>query len=372
MPAQKKVFGVGIIGFGFMGRTHAYGHVNLPLFYDPAPCRTRLIGIADVRPEVASAAREALGLELGTPDWRELIAHPKIQIIHVCTPNKFHKEQALAALGAGKHVYCDKPLCMNPEEAREIEAALPRAKSVHQMALQYRFLPATRRAKQLVEEGFLGEVLSLRAAYLHSGSADPSAPLKWKLDPAMGGGGVLFDLGSHVLDLVQFLVGPLRIAAASTYIAYPERPRPEAPAETAPVTAEDAIFLTVRTNNGAPGHLEASKIATGAADEVRLELHGSRGALRFNSMQPNYLEVYDQTQPASARGWKALDTIQAYGPPAVLPPPKMTIGWLRPHAASLYNFLSAVAEGRPAEPSLRVGVQLQYLMAEAYEKAQRG
>jgi predicted dehydrogenase len=369
---QMQTFGVGIIGFGFMGRAHSYGHVNLPLFYDPPPCRTRLVAVATSRPESAHAAQRALGFELATADWRELIERQDIHIIHVCTPNKFHKEQVLAALTAAKHVYCDKPLCMNRAEADEIAAALPRASVTHQMALHNRFFPATMRAKRMIEEGFLGELLSFRGAYLHSSSADPGAPLKWKLDPGVSGGGVLLDLGSHILDLVQHLVGPLRIVESTTHIAYAERPLAGQPDRTAQVKAEDAVFVTVRASNGAPGYVEASKIATGAMDELRFEIHGSRGALRFNLMEPNLLWAYDMTLPANERGWRAIETIQNYPPPAVFPPGKVGLGWLRAHAACLHNFLAAVAEKRPAEPSLEVGVQLQCLMAEAYEKASRG
>lgn len=364
-------FGVGIIGFGFMGRTHAYGHLTIPLYYDPAPCRTRVVGVATSRAETAETARRALGCELATTDWRELVARPDVQIIHICTPNRFHKEQVIASLEAGKHVYCDKPLCMNRQEAEQIRAALGGARVSHQMALHNRFFPATMRARELVAEGFVGEVLSFRGAYLHSGSADPQAPMKWKLDSALSGGGVLVDLGVHILDLVQHLVGPLEVVECITHIAYSERPLPGEPTQRKRVLAEDAALLTVRAANGAPGHIEASKIATGAVDELRFEIHGSRGGLRFNLMQPNFLWVYDLTAPAGARGWRALETVQAYSPPAAFPPPKVGVGWLRAHVACLHNFLCAAAEGRPAEPCLEVGVQLQHLMADAYERASR-
>jgi predicted dehydrogenase len=291
----------------------------------------------------------------------------------VCTPNKLHAEQVLAALAAGKHVYCDKPLCTSRQEADAIAAALTGAKSTHQMVFHNRFFPATLHAKQLVEEGAIGEVLALRGAYLHSGSADPNAPLKWKLSAALGGGGVLFDLGSHVLDLAQHLVGPLRVEACATHIAFPDRPSVDDPSKRVPVEAEDAVVVTVRTENGALGHIEASKIATGAMDELSIEVNGTRGALRFNLMQPDYLWYYDQTESAvGRRGWRGLPTMQAYRPPAAFPPPKVGIGWLRAHAACLHNFLTAVAEGRPADPGLEVGVQVQHLMADAYEKAARG
>jgi predicted dehydrogenase len=364
-----QTLGVGIIGFGFMGRTHAYGYRNLPVFYDPVPCHTRLVGVATGHRQTAEAARRALEFELATTDWRELLDRRDIHILHVCTPNALHKEQVLAALASGKHVYCDKPLCMNREEAREIEAVLPAARVTHQMALHNRFFPATMRAKALVEQGLLGDVLGLRAAYLHSGSADPEAPLKWKLDPAMAGGGALLDLGVHVLDLVQHLVGPIRILNCTTHIAYPQRPAAGDPGRLVRVALEDAAFLTVQAGNGAPGHIEASKIATGAVDELRFEINGSRGALRFDLMQPNYLWVYDRTSPVADRGWQALETAQSYPPPAIFPPPKMSVGWLRGHVACLHSFLVAVASGEPAEPSLQVGVELQYLMAEAYDLA---
>jgi predicted dehydrogenase len=367
-----RTFGIGFIGFGFMGKTHAYGYLNLPLFYDPVPCVVRFVGVATARPETAEAAQRALGFEVATTDWHELIARDDIDIIHVCTPNKFHAEQVLAALAAGKHVYCDKPLCTTRAEADAIAAALIGAKTTHQMVLHNRFFPATLHAKQLVEQGAIGEVLSLRGAYLHSGSADPNAPLKWKLSAELGGGGVLLDLGSHALDLAQHLVGPLRVEACSTHIAFPDRPSAEDPSKRVRVEAEDAVVLTVRTESGALGHIEASKIATGAMDELSLEVSGTKGALRFNLMQPDYLWYYDQTEPPARRGWRGLPTMQAYPPPAAFPPPKVGIGWLRAHAACLHSFLRAVAEGRPAEPGLEVGVQLQHLMADAYEKAARG
>jgi len=366
---DTRTFGVGIIGFGFMGRTHSYGYVNLPLFYHPVPCRTRLVGVATSRPETAEAARRALGFEIATTDWRELIARPDIDIIHICTPNKFHTEQVLAALAAGKHVYCDKPLCTTRAEADEIAAALPSVKVTHQMALHNRFFPATMRAKQLLEAGFLGDVLSFRGAYLHAGSVDLNAPLRWKLDAELGGGGAILDLGSHILDLLQHLIGRLTITDCTTYIAFPERASAKSPNERVKVTAEDSAVMTVRAANGAPGQVEATKLATGAVDELRFEIHGTKGALRFNLMEPSFLWVYDQTQPAAERGWRALETVQSYPAPAVFPPWKVGIGWLRAHMACLHNFLTAAAEGRPAEPDLGAGVQLQHLMADAYDRA---
>ena len=365
---MAQVLRVGFVGFGFIGKVHAYCHMNMPLFYDPPPVKTTLAGVCTSRPETARQAKERFGFDIATNDFRDITENPDIEVVHITSPNLFHREQLLSAMAAGKHVYCEKPLTADLEQAREIEGALPDYVGTHQMCLQNRFFPATLRAKQLVEEGFLGQVLSFRAAYLHSGSADPDAPLKWKLDRAMGGG-VLFDLGSHVIDLVRHLCGEFGEVLMESSIAYPERPSVGDPSRKVTVAAEDLAVLLVRTARGALGTIEASKVATGTEDELRIEVHGSEGALRFNSMQPNYLEVYTRTDPeepiGGTRGWKAIATVQRYPKPASFPGPKFSVGWVRSHPACLHNFLSGIAEGRVPDPGLEVGVRLQEIMAAA-------
>ena len=357
---------VGFVGFGFIGKVHAYCHINMPLFYDPPPMRTALTAVCTSRPETAERAKERFGFNVATDDYRAITEGPDIDIVHIASPNVFHRDHLLSAMAAGKHIYCEKPLVASLNEAREVEAALASYRGTHQMCLQNRFFPATMRAKQLVDEGFLGQLLSFRASYLHSGSADPNAPLKWKLDRAMGGG-VLLDLGSHVIDLVRHLCGEFQEVLMDSAIAYPERPSTSDPNRKVAVEAEDLAVLLVRTASGALGTIEASKIATGTEDELRIEIHGSDGALRFNSMQPNYLEVYERTRPeepiGGSRGWTAVATVQRYPEPAAFPGPKFSIGWIRSHLACLHNFLSALASGTKAEPGLEVGVRLQEIMA---------
>ena len=363
-----NVLRVGFVGFGFIGKVHAYCHLNMPLFYDPPPVKTTLAGVCTSRPETARQAKERFGFDIATNDFRDITENPDIDIVHITSPNLFHREQLLSAMAAGKHVYCEKPLTANLKQAREIEEALPDYVGTHQMCLQNRFFPATLRAKQLVEEGFLGRVLSFRASYLHSGSADHNAPLKWKLDQAMGGG-VLLDLGSHVSDLVRHLCGEFDEVVMESSIAYPERPSLGDPGRKVTVAAEDLAVLLVRTASGALGTIEASKVATGTEDELRIEVHGSEGALRFNSMQPNYLEVYNRTDPeepmGGTRGWKAVATVQRYPKPAGFPGPKFSFGWLRSHLACLHNFLSGIAKGSSPDPGLEVGVRLQEIMTAA-------
>jgi predicted dehydrogenase len=360
------IYHVGILGFGMIGKVHAYGYRNLPLFYDPVPLEARITHVVTSRPETAAKARRILDAEAAGTDFREVTENPAIQIVHICTPNHCHREALLSALRHQKHIYCDKPLVATMDEAEAIRQALAGYRGTAQMTFQNRFFPATLRAKQLIDAGLLGQPLEFRACYLHAGSANADAPLKWKLTAAAGGG-VIADLASHVLDLVAHFLGPLAAVMAQTKIAYPQRPSTADPGQTAAVDAEDCVLALARTRSGAVGTIEATKLATGTEDELRLEIHGSRGAVRFNNMDPHHLEIYTAgaaDQPLGGlRGWTRIDCGQRYPPPASgFPSAKSSIGWLRSHVACLANFLQAVAEGRPAEPGLEQGIYVQHLM----------
>ena len=361
-----KTYNVGILGFGFIGKVHAYGHLNIPLFYEPPPCTTRITHICTSRIETAERGRAQIGARVATTDYREVTENPDVDIVHICTPNHLHKDQLLSAMAHDKHIYCDKPLVAGLDEIPPIEAALKSYAGIAQMTFQNRFFPATLRARQLVEEGFLGRLLQFRACYLHAGSADPAAPLKWKLS-AEAGGGVIADLASHVLDLLHPLVGGYASVMAATQIAYPDRPSADDPKTRVKVEAEDNVVILARTRSGALGTIEATKIATGAEDELRFELHGSTGAIRFNLMDPHHLEIYDATAPGAPqggrRGWTRIDTGQRYpAPGGKFPSPKASIGWMRSHMACLANFLCCVAENRSADPGLEQGIYIQKLI----------
>ena len=365
-----QTLGVGIIGFGFMGKVHAYDYRSVPIYYDPVPVQTKLVGVAEVVPERARLAVEQAGFEFSTTDWRELVAREDIRNIDICSPNSLHTEQLLAAMAAGKHIYCDKPLVVGEEAMARVEAPLRSYRGVGQMALQYRFYPATLRAKQLMEEGFVGKVVSFRGAYLHAGSVDPMKPMGWKQLKSEAGG-VLQDMGPHIVDLMAYLIGPFASIYTQTHILYPTRPN--ARGEMVPVEADDMMVMLAKLPNGVIGTLEASKIATGAEDELRFEIHGDRGALRFNSLDPNYLEAYDLRAPEAplggSRGWCKIACVQRYEKPGGFPGPKFSIGWIRAHMHSLYNFLEGIATGKQPQPSLQHGLYLQRLLAVAEKSA---
>jgi predicted dehydrogenase len=380
-----KQYRVGILGFGFIGKVHAYAVRNLPLFYD-LPFSATVAHVATSSQKTANRAKEQL-LQLfpegvtASVGYEPLIEDDGLDVIAVCTPNNLHLQPVSAALAAGKAVYCDKPLTDTLAAAEEVAAAAEETDSVARlgMVFQNRFFPATREAKRILESDGLGRILAFRGSYLHSGNASPQAPLKWKLDAAVGGG-VIADLGSHLIDLLSWLIGPVREVQSRSQIAFPERPSLEDGSKRVTVTGEDA-FYALATLEGPRGEqvegtMEASKLAQGTQDELRIEIHGTEGAIRFNSMQPNFLEVYVPHSPTGALapgGWSRLDTVQRYEEPArAFPGPKNSVGWLRAHAANFAEFLHAIEEKRPPEPGLAAALGVQQVMHALQEAADKG
>jgi predicted dehydrogenase len=375
-----KEYGVGIIGFGTMGRTHTYAHRTIPFYYNNLPFKTRLVGVCSRTEETVKEAKEQFEFDWATVDPEKLINSKDIDIVHICTPNVSHKELLVKSIKAGKHVYCDKPMVISYDEALEVRKAYEEAQSfgykpIIQIALQNRFFPAVMHAKQLVDSGKIGRIISYRACYLHAGSVDFNKPIGWKQNREIGGGGVLFDLGSHLLDIIYHLVGEYESISAKTSILYKNRPTGNG--TTVEITAEDAIIMLATMKCGAAGTLEASKIATGTMDELRFEIHGDKGALRFNLMDPNWLEFYDNTvsdQPlGGTKGFTKIECVQRYKKPGgSFPTFKASIGWLRAHVHSVYNFVSCVDAGVQPSPSLDEGSYIQYVMEKAYESDKSG
>jgi len=365
-----REFKIGIVGFGFMGKMHTYGYKTIPLYYSNLPFKIKLVGICDAVLSTAINAKETLGFEYATDNPDEIFNNPEIDIIDICTPNLYHKEGILKALKAGKHIYCDKPLATSYEDAKEIANLADSSNVITQMALQYRSYPVTMRAKEMIEEGKLGKILSFRANYLHSGSVDPNKPIGWKQDKKFGGGGVLFDLGSHVIDLMYYLLGEYSSVIADTEVIYKQRP--DRTGKMIDIEADDAAFLIAKMKNDSTGTIEASKISTGVNDEMRFEIHGDKGALRANLMDPNWLEFYDNTVPdeplGGVKGYTKIECVQRFRKPGGdFPSSKFAIGWTRAHVHSLYHFLDCVYENKKASPSFTEAAYVQYVMEKAYE-----
>jgi len=360
--SDLTTIGVGMLGFGFIGKVHSHAHRSLPLFYDPLPLETKLIGVCTTSVASSEKAIRQAGFQFSTQSAQELIYHPEIDLIHICTPNDMHKDAVLAAILAGKHIYCDKPLGLDVSEAEEICQAARSSSAVHQMTFNYRFVPAIMRAKQLIESGFLGDLFQFRLAYLHAGYIDPARPYSWRTNMQKSGGGAIADLGAHVIDLTRFLTanesslprgGEIAEVQARFDTVIKSRKDPKT-LELRAVDVDDIAIVQCRLAGGAIGTIEATRLATGVQDELRIELHGTKGALRFNLMDPNWLDAYDATLTEAAlggdRGFRRIECVTRYPAPYSLGATKNTVGWLNFHIQSLFDCVNNIALQRDGEP----------------------
>ncbi len=365
---------IGLLGFGFMGKTHAYAVENLRYFYRDTGLHAEIAGVCTAHRETAEEAVSRYALGRAVTDEDALIQDPSIDMIDVCTPNCYHYETVKKALVAGKHVYCEKPLTVTAAEAEEL-ASLAKEKGVTaQIVFNNRYMSGVMRAKELIGEGRLGRIVSFRSAYLHASCTDLTRQAGWKQDRDICGGGVLFDLGSHALDLVYHLCGEFAGISGRAQIAHPVRLGRDG--ETWQTNADEAFYMTAELKNGAVGTVEANKLAFGTNDDLSFEIYGEKGALRYSLMQPNYLQFYDGDRRGGVlggdRGFTMIECVGRYPEPAgIFPSYKAPTGWLMGHVGSMHAFLTAVKEGREATPSFTDGAYIQRLMERAYQSSEQ-
>ncbi len=361
---------IGLIGFGSMGKAHAWCVNNFKYFYKDLPFTAEYVGVCTAKEETARKAAEFLEIENYTTNEDELINDPSIDIIDICTPNIYHYETIKKAISAGKHIYCEKPLCITYEQAKEV-AKLAKEKGVTtQVVFNNRFLPAIMRAKQLVSDDKLGRILSFRCEYLHSSAANPNKNAGWKQNKDICGAGTLFDLGSHAIDLIYYLCGEITHVKGKSQIAYPIRKGIDG--REWQTNADEAFYMICQTDSGATGTVEASKISVGANDDINLAVYGAKGALKFSLMEPNWLHFYDNTAPDGRYGgYKGFTKIECVGrydlPGGIFPSFKAPIGWLRGHLHSMHSFLDACYEGKTASPSFDDGAKVQKALCMAID-----
>lgn len=374
MPEKKTEIRVGLVGYGFMGKTHAWAIANLPFFFDDLPFTARVTGVVTRSMEKSRAVADTLGATAFESE--DALIASDTDVIDICTPNICHADTARKALLAGKHLYCEKPLAETLEGALEMADQAEKSGKICTAVFNNRHLAAVCRAKELIEEGHLGRILSYQFDYLHNSCADPERIAGWKQTAAVcGKGGVLFDLGSHILDLAVFLCGKIKTINGKSQIAFPTRKGVDGtPWQT---DASEAFYMRTETENGAFGTVTASKLATGMNDDLRFLIHGTKGALSFSLMNPNYLGFYDATAHGGNFGGEAgftqIECVGRYPAPAgKFPSPKAASGWLRGHLMSMYHFLNAVYEGKQNSPSFAEAAYIQRVMDAALRSDQTG
>lgn len=370
-----KPMKIGMVGYGGIGRVHAMAYRSLLFHYGLPADAVQIVGVATTRRESAQKAAAEIGCGFYTDDIRELLAHPEVTIIDCCTPNAAHEAILVAAAEAGKHLYCEKPLAMGMADGRSIVAAAERAGVQTQLTFNFRFFPAVQRARQLMQDGFLGRIFSFRGRYYRSSYIDPAKPLSWRLRKAEAGGGALADLGSHVLDLLYFLLGEFGSVQATLDTLIRQRPVAQGSQEMGTVDVDDIALLHLRTADNTLGLVEISRMGTGATNDLVIEIYGERGALRFSAADPGWLEVYDVSDPASPlggmRGFRRVETVQRYEG-AKVPDWTMTPDFVRTHAECQYQFLKALNDGRAPAPTFRDGLHIQAVIAAAVRSSEVG
>jgi predicted dehydrogenase len=361
---------VGMIGYAFMGAAHSQAWRTANRVFD-LPTQIQMAAVCGRDQAKVAAAAERLGWESYETDWRSLINRDDIDVIDICTPGDSHAEIAIAALAAGKHVLCEKPLANTVEEARAMVAAAAMAPGVSMCGFNYRRVPAAAFMRQLVTEGRVGQIRHIRAVYLQDWITDPQFPLVWRLQRDKAGSGALGDIGAHIVDLTQYITGQtITGVSAVTETFIKERPLPAASAGLAAsrdgngmgaVTVDDAALFTARLDGGAIATYEATRFATGRKNALRIEINGSRGSLVFDLERLNELEFYDATRPGNEQGFtRILVTEPTHPYLEAWWPPGHIIGYEHSFTHQVRDFVTAIATRTPIGPSFSdaLGVQL--------------
>ncbi len=363
-----------MVGYAFMGRAHAHAWRTAGRFFELARA-PELTAIAGRDAAALRAAADQLRFASTETDWRALIERDDIDVIDICTPGDTHAEIALAALRAGKHVLCEKPLANTVAEAEEMAAAARDAAKHGVWAMcgfSYRRTPALALAQRLVADGRLGTVRHVRANYLQDWLHDPEAPMTWRLDKAKAGSGALGDLGAHLVDTTQWLTGQLiGSVSASLETFVPSRPAGAGESTRGQVTVDDASFFMARFADGVLGTFEATRFALGRRNAFRIEINGSRGSLTFDFEENNVLRFFDGDLPAGEQGFRRIQVTEPEHPyVGAWWPPGHGLGYEHGFTHQVVDFVAAIAENRQPEPSFDDGLQVQRVLGAAEASAQ--
>lgn len=363
---------IGMVGYKFMGKAHSNGYRALPMFF-PDRIKPNMKVICGRNTDAVTAAATQFGWEEYTSDWKDLVSRDDIDLIDINAPSNAHKEIAIAAADAGKHLYCEKPLALSLKDSREMLEAAEGAGVKHMVGFNYRFAPAVLLAKKLIDGGRLGDIHHFRTWFLQDWLVDPDFPLAWRLQKEIAGSGAHGDLGAHLIDMAHFLIGDIAdvIGMSETFIK--ERPLPDETAglsatgghsaKTGPVTVDDATLFMARFANGALGSFEATRFATGHRSTNSFEINGSKGSVIFDFERMNELQVYftdDQDDVQGFRRVLATDPAHAYS--GAWWPAGHPIGYEHTFTHAFVEFMDALKEDRQPVPNFNDGVKCQQVL----------
>ncbi len=374
--SDTRELGIGLVGYAFMGAAHSQAWRTAPAFFD-LPLTPRLRAICGRDEAAATAVAKRFGWESVETDWRALLTRDDIDVIDVCTPGNTHAEIAVAALEAGKHVMCEKPLANTVAEAEAMSAAATEAAKHGVRAMvgfTYRRAPAVSFARQLVASGRIGQIRHVRGQYLQDWLTDENAPMSWRLDKSLAGSGALGDIGAHVIDMAQFVTGS-SITSVNGLMETFVTTRPlagesatlggtsSADAERGPVTVDDAAAFTARFADGAIGVFEATRFATGRKNALRLEVNGTLGSIAFDFEDMNVLELFDATEDPAVAGFRRILVTEATHPYiAAWWPPGHGLGYEHGFTHQVVDLVTDIAKGADPTPSFADGLAVQRVL----------
>lgn len=367
--ADREI-GIGLVGVGWMGNVHSRAYRELPTLRPFNGVKVRLAHVADEVPAVAEEAQRRWGYERMSTDWRAVVEDPNVDVVDIAGPNQIHSEVAVAAAGAGKHVYCEKPVGRSLAEVAAAAEAVRQAGVKSFTGYNYRWMPSIRHARDLIAQGSLGRITHLRTQFLTGWGLNPNAPCSWRFVQELGGWGALGDVGGHVIDTIEFLAGPITDVVGVGEIFIPRRPalsrtmaggisvfgQSSQAGEWHDVTNEDYFSALFRLKSGAMGTIELSRVIAGPKSPFRIGVNGSEGAFSWDLERMNEFELYQvpTTAEDGDDGFRrVLSNPQHPGYGMFSPAPGVGPGFADSKTIEIYHFLGAIARDEEIEPSFK-------------------
>ena len=352
--------GVGLIGTGYMGKCHALAFRNAPaVFGDLA--QPELACVCDVNPERAQSMAREFGFRHYTTNWMELVENPDVNVVAIAAPNNLHKEIAIAALEQGKHVYCEKPMGTNLEEAKAMTAASQISTGKTLLAYNYLRNPTFKHIHSIVKSGLIGDLLYFRGVCEEDYMADSEVPHSWRCRTKDAGSGALGDLGSHLLSFAITILGPIKSLAAHTTTVYPDRPDPSNSSSRLSVENEDIAHTLFRFENGTSGTMTASRVSWGRKNKLAFDLYGSKGSISFDQERLNEFKLFERKTTDSNKGFQTILTGPAHPPYGqFIPSAGHQLGFNDLKTIEIAELLRALENNTPLYPTFGDGLAVEY------------
>lgn len=368
----KSPLRIGIVGFGYIGKIHAHCYQSIPHCFSKPMVQAQVAAVLRSGLGRDAEILRSLGNPLETTSMEEFLAQD-LDLVDICSPNGLHHDQIRAALEKKPHIYCEKPLGLNMEQARDSARAAKEAGILTHTAFTVRYIPAVQQAKAILTAGVLGEIFNFRIHYFHNSYMDPARPMSWRLQKATSGGGSLTDLGIHMIDMLRYLLGDVDWVKCRTRTFITQRPVAAGSAEMEPVDVDDWALCMLGLKNEAEGVIEVTRMSGGLGDSCQIEIFGSQGSIEVDFSQTGSAKYYDQRRKQYQLGSQGFPTPAGERPMSEwLPQPKQSMGWFKDaHLGSIYDFLLNISEQKESSANFEAALKAQEILEAAYLSAGR-